>query len=98
MTSIGPAVAAAFLVLAASGWAPLWAQQPPPTPETPGTVGDTLKRPEELKRPEQSPVVEPRAPRMRAPAGADHRTVVLHGFRFVGNTVFSAEELLAPVR
>lgn len=65
-----------------------------PEPPTPGAIGDTLKQPPQLQPPSAAPIA---APQGRAPAGAAQGpTLVVSGFVFSGNTVFSGEQL-APL-
>jgi hemolysin activation/secretion protein len=60
---------------------------------TPGQVGDTLKRPPELRpMPPAGPVVEPER-RAAPPAAAGTKTISVQRFEFAGNTVYSSEQL-----
>lgn len=59
---------------------------------TPGQVGDTLKRPTELKQPQQAPPLE--KPKQAAPAAAaGGRRIQISSFEFIGNTIFSSDKL-----
>lgn len=60
---------------------------------TPGQVGDTLKRPPELKQPQEAPIVETEKPAAPAPAGAKGKTVKVTAFEFSGISVYSQAQL-----
>jgi hemolysin activation/secretion protein len=63
---------------------------------TPGSIGDTLKRPPELKTPAPAPNVS--APARKAPQGAalTAQRITVQRFVFSGNTTYSADAL-APL-
>ena len=67
-------------------------------PITPGGVQDTLKKPPELKpaEPLQSPVSEPATRPSSSPATLS-KTVTVQRFEFVGNTLYSGDELNALI-
>jgi hemolysin activation/secretion protein len=67
-----------------------------PTVPTPGSIGDTLKKPPELKAPAPAPsvTVPERAP---PKAGSGGPTLVVKRFTFSGNTVYSERVLAAQV-
>jgi hemolysin activation/secretion protein len=86
--------ASVALALLAAAMLPLGLRAAPPTPATPGTVEETLKRPSELKPPPAPSITAPAAPAAAAPEAGP--TLVVSRFEFSGNTVFGTD-VLAPL-
>ncbi len=65
-------------------------------PPTPGSIGDTLKKPPELRPPSAMPsIAAPERPASKAGSGGP--TLVVKRFTFSGNTVYSEQQLAAQI-
>jgi hemolysin activation/secretion protein len=85
-----------LLAVAGTGFLPIWAAAAaPPTPPTPGAIGDTLKQPPALQRPAPAPGIS--VPQSQAPAASGQgASIVVSHFEFSGNTIYG-EDALQPL-
>jgi hemolysin activation/secretion protein len=65
----------------------------PPTPPTPGSIGDTLKLSPALQAPAPAPEVTQNPRRTNQAPASDEASITVSHFTLVGNTLFTAEQL-----
>ncbi|HEX4896682.1 MAG TPA: POTRA domain-containing protein, partial [Solimonas sp.] len=64
---------------------------------TPGQVGDTLKRQNELQPARPAPTLQDQRPEESRPADAGQKRIVVQRFEFAGNTLYTGPQLAALV-